>query len=65
MAAVDLVANILSVQVPVSATAGQVVKIIVFNADGSQSAILSELRVPAGKNLVGGMGLGGNLEDAV
>lgn len=64
MAAVDIVPDMFAVQVPLNATSEQVIKVILLNADGSQSAVVSELRVPAGKILTGGFSVGGTVADA-
>ncbi len=51
-------------QVPLNATEGQTIRVVLLNADGSQSAVLSEHTVPDGKSLAGGYSIGGSLQDA-
>ncbi len=64
MAANDIVPTLFSAQTPLNCTAGQTVKVIIYNPDGSQLAIAAEYRVPDDKNLVGGFSVGGTLSDA-
>lgn len=64
MAAVDMEVNLTSAQFPINATAGQVVKVVLLNADGSQNSVIAELSVPTGKVFGGGFSIGGTVSNA-
>lgn len=63
MPAQDIVPDMFAAQTPLNCTAGQVIKVIIYNPDGSQLAVAAEYRVPDGKALAGGFSVGGMIND--